>query len=270
MHPSISINTLSLAAEGLGKQLDTVARLGARAASPDLEQVHDFGIPATARHLRDVRLEVAALTHRAFTFATPAATAAGRERLMRTIDIAAQIGAKSIVLTTGERGDFTWPEAAARFAEAIAPCSQHARVAGITLGIEQPSHLYADESIAHRLSDSLRIADQAKISVTLDIFACWFDADIDEMIAAAGLRINLVQVSDYVYGDRGLPCRAVPGDGAVPLERLIPAIALSGFNGWFDLEIIGPRLQAEGQEPGLTRAASYIGSLLNSADVVAT
>ena len=42
MHPSISINTLSLAAEGLGKQLDTVARLGARAASPDLEQVHEF------------------------------------------------------------------------------------------------------------------------------------------------------------------------------------------------------------------------------------
>lgn len=71
-----------------------------------------------------------------------------------------------------------------------------------------------------------------------------------------------MQVSDYVLGDRGLPCRAVPGDGAVPLERLLRVILASGFRGPFDLEIIGPKLIAEGREPGLRRAMTYLAEAL--------
>jgi sugar phosphate isomerase/epimerase len=84
-------------------------------------------------------------------------------------------------------------------------------------------------------------------------------------IADAGPLTALVQVSDYVYGDRGLPGRAVPGDGAIPLNRLIPAIVRAGFAGRFDLEIIGPRLLAEGEEAGLARAAERIGTILENA-----
>lgn len=63
-------------------------------------------------------------------------------------------------------------------------------------------------------------------------------------------------------GDRGLPCRAVPGDGAVPLERLVRLILASGFRGPFDLEIIGPQLEAEGREAGLRRAISWLEAAL--------
>jgi sugar phosphate isomerase/epimerase len=99
----------------------------------------------------------------------------------------------------------------------------------------------------------------------IDLFACWTDSNINEAITAAAPITSLVQLSDYVYGNRGLPCRAVPGDGAVPLERLIPAIVAAGFRGTFDLEIIGPRLEAEGAEIGLKRAADVIGELLRTA-----
>ena len=98
----------------------------------------------------------------------------------------------------------------------------------------------------------------------IDLFACWADSDVDTAIADAAPETALVQVSDYVYGDRGLPCRAVPGDGALPLDRLIPATVRAGFKGWFDLEIIGPRLEAEGEDAGLRRAADYIGKLLET------
>ena len=165
-----------------------------------------------------------------------------RERLERSIEYAAAIGANNIVMTTGGRGGLNWGDAAKRFAEAIAPCAALARQAGIKLGIEPTSHLYADVSIAHRLSDCTALARLADISVVIDLFACWADADIDAAIAAAAPHTALVQVSDYVYGDRGLPCRAVPGDGALPLDPLLGAVAKSGFSGTYDLEIIGPRL----------------------------
>lgn len=265
MHPSISINTLCLPPGPLGSLAERVARIGAGGISPDLEQVIAFGVSKSARTIRDAGLAVATLTHRSFGFSTPAETEAARGRLLRSIEIAGEIGAQTVIMTTGGRGALTWPQAAEAFADAMAPCAEAARGAGIRLGIEPTSHLYSDVSIAHRLTDTTALARKAGIGVMIDLFACWVDADIDAAIADAVPLTALVQVSDYVYGDRGLPCRAVPGDGAVPLDRLIPAIARAGFTGWFDLEIIGRRLQAEGEDTGLRRAADYIGKLLEAA-----
>lgn len=265
MHPAISINTLCLPAAPLGVLADRVARIGARGISPDLEQVLTFGVGDSARAIRDAGLKVATLTHRAFAFATPDEKEAARERLLRTVQIAGEIGADTIIMTTGGRGGLSWIEAAEAFAEAVAPCANAAGAAGIRIGIEPTSHLYSDVSIAHRLTDTTTLARKAGIGVMIDLFACWVDADIEAAIVDAAPLTSLVQVSDYVYGDRGLPCRAVPGDGAVPLERLIPAVARAGFAGWYDLEVIGPRLAAEGEEAGLRRAAAYIGKLLETA-----
>ncbi len=264
MHPDISINTLCFAPAGLDKLADKVARIGVSGISPDLEQVLAFGVPEGARLFTDAGLSVATLTHRAFGFATPELTASARERLGRTIEIAAKIGAQSITMTTGGRGALNWPDAAERFAESVAPCAEQGRAAGIRIGIEPTSHLYADASIAHRLTDTVQIASLAGIDVVIDLFACWFDADIEAAIAAAGLQVALVQVSDYVPGDRALPCRAVPGDGAIPLDRLIPAIARSGYRGWYDLEILGPRVLAEGDEAALQRAVRDLSTILKS------
>lgn len=265
MHPSISINTLCLPPAPLGALAERVAQLGARGISPDLDQVLAFGVSESAQAIREAGLAVATLTHRAFGYATPAETDVARERLLRSIAIAGELGAQTIIMTTGGRGALSWPQAAEAFAEAMAPCAEAARRAGIRLGIEPTSHLYSDVSIAHRLTDAATLARKAGIGVMIDLFACWVDADIDAAIADAAPLTALVQVSDYVYGDRGLPCRAVPGDGAVPLDRLIPAIARAGFTGWYDLEIIGPRLQAEGEDAELRRAADYIGKLLETA-----
>lgn len=264
MHPAISINTLCLPPDTLAAQVDRVARIGARGISPELEQVTGFGVRDSVRAIRDAGLEVATLTHRAFAYATPADAEAGRERLLRTIDIAGEIGAQTVIMTTGGRGTLAWTEAAERFAEAMAPCAEAARAAGLRLGIEPTSHLHSDVSIAHRLSDTVVLARKSGIGVMIDLFACWVDADIEEAIADAGPLTALVQVSDYVYGDRSLPCRAVPGDGAVPLTRLIPAIARAGFAGWYDLEIIGPRLLTEGVDAGLRRGAAHIGRILEA------
>ena len=264
MHPNLSINVLSLLPATFDRQVEVAARLGARAITPDISQLDDYSAAQAARLIGDAGLQAAALTHRAFGFADAAEAAC--DRLERSIEYAAAIGANTIVMTTGGRGTLSWGDAAKRFAEAIVPIAALARQAGIKLGIEPTSHLYADVSIAHRLSDCTALARLADISVVNDLFACWTDADIDAAIAAAAPHTALVQVSDYVYGDRGLPCRAVPGDGAIPLDRLLPALVQSGFTGGFDLEIIGPRLQAEGEEVGLHRAAAAVGAILDKAN----
>ncbi|MGE3691493.1 MAG: sugar phosphate isomerase/epimerase family protein [Novosphingobium sp.] len=268
MHSRVSINTLCLTPASLREQAEIIARLGARAATPVIDQVLAEGINSAAGIFRDAGLGVAGLTHLSFGFATPDKASAERARLLQSIGIAAQIGAQNIVMTTGNRGEHSWPEAAKRFADAMAPCAEAARAAGIGLGIEPTSHLYAHASIAHRLADTVTLARMGGISPIIDIFACWTDSDIDEALHAAAPLCPLAQISDYVYGDRGLPCRAIPGDGAIPFERIVPVMAKAGFTGWWDLEILGPRIVEEGPEAGLKRAAAHIGNLLEQAGVV--
>jgi sugar phosphate isomerase/epimerase len=256
--PAISINTLSLPSASLGAHIEMVRQLGVTAISPTLEAVIEAGPAKAAKMLRAAGLAVATLTHRAFGFASSDETRAAYERLDATIAIAAQIGAGTITFTTGGRGALTWLEAANRFAEAIAPCAERARQAGVKLSLEPTSHLYADASIAHGLMDTVTLARGAGIYLGIDVFACWFDSDIEDAIAAAGPYVALVQVSDYVAGDRGLPCRAIPGDGMTRLDRLIPLIHATGFRGYYDIEVIGPRIEAEGAESGLARAIQWL------------
>jgi sugar phosphate isomerase/epimerase len=258
----ISINTLSLDPASFEEHVAIVKGLGATAISPDLADIEECGRARTVQLLRNATLTVATVTHRAFGFATPSAATAQRDRLKRTIEIAQEIGARSVCMTSGPRGELSWREAALRFVTELAPCVDYAKAAGVTLALEPTSHLYADASIVHRLADVVSLAHRAGISVGIDLFPCWMDSDIDSAIAAAGPLCALVQVSDYVLGDRGLPCRAVPGDGAVPLERLIRLILATGFRGPFDLEIIGPRLLAEGRKPGLRRAMARLAEML--------
>jgi sugar phosphate isomerase/epimerase len=257
MPPAISVNILCLDPAPLAAHADFVARLGVPGIAVSIDGVEDAGGGAGAL-LRDAGLVVSTLTHRAFAFTSAAETQAARERLARTITVAHDIGAQSITLTTGGRGTLTWREAAARFAEGISPCAEAARAAGVALAIEPTSHLYADASIVHRLADLVTLARMAGTELGIDIFACWFDSDIEAAIHEAAPLCRLVQVSDHVAGDRGLPCRAVPGDGMAQLDRLLPAIITAGYAGWFDLEVIGPRLHGEGVESGLRRAITMV------------
>lgn len=268
IHPAISINTLCLPTAGLAVQAARVVRLGVAAISPTLDDVTAHGVPATQRLFADSGLRIATLTHRAFGFATPAERDAARDRLARTIDIAHAVAAPTITFTSGGRGHCTWPEAAARFADAIAPCAERARAAGIKLSLEPTSHLYADASIAHRLTDTIALVRAAGIHLGIDIFACWFDADIDAAIDQGAGDAALVQVSDYAAGDRALPCRAVPGDGMARLDRLIPRVHAAGFRGFYDIEIFGPRIDAEGAEAALARAISRLAALIPDQAIV--
>lgn len=189
---------------------------------------------------------------------------APRARLLQLIDIARQIGARSIYLLSGGHGDLPWEDAAAAFCAAIAPCAAHARERGIALMLEPASALHADLHIAHTLRDTLTLAEMAGLGVCIDLFACWSEAGLRQTIARATPRCGIVQVSDYVYGDRAFPCRAVPGDGMIPIRRMLEWMLDAGYDGAFDLELLGPRIDREGHVAAVARAADVLGDMLHA------
>jgi sugar phosphate isomerase/epimerase len=187
---------------------------------------------------------------------------AGRDGLARVIDAAAGIGARAIYMLTGGRGTLAWEHAAERFCESVAPCVLEAQQAGVALAIENASSLYADMHIAHTLHDTITLAEMAGLGICIDLFHCWTEADLSALIKRALPRTQLIQLSDYVLGDRALPARAVPGDGAIPIEPFVAEALAGGYPHGFDLELIGPRIEQEGRLEAARRACQTVSVML--------
>ena len=74
--------------------------------------------------------------------------------------------------------------------------------------------------------------------------------------------IRIVQLSDFAIGTRNTPNRLVPGDGDIPMHRIVSQLLDAGYPGVFDLEMIGPRIDEEGYASASPRAVEYVGALL--------
>ncbi len=268
MHDRISVNSICLMSDPLRVQAEHWRSLGARRVSLVGPQVAAEGVEEARAALAsgDYRLETVVHPSGPGVLLDPdsAAWQGPRERLSATIESAAQLGAKSIYMTTGGIGSLTWEQAAQAFAGMIAPCVEQAGSAGIALMIETTPPAYADIHIAHSLRDTVALAELAGIGVCIDLTSCWTEADLKNTIERAVPICSLVQVSDYVCGDRSVPARAVPGDGDLPLRRLLGWILQAGYAGAFDLELLGPRIDQEGHVAATGRAAAVIGDILVS------
>ena len=268
MHERISVHSICFPGAGLDELAGYWRELGARRVTLISDVVLEVGVPAIQQTLAATGARAELIVH-PFLAGTQLDAGRGswpaaRDTLNRVIKHASALGARAIHVFTGGHGALTWEEAAEAFCEAIAPCLELAKASGIALIIENASTLYADLNITHTLRDTVTLAEAADVGICLELFGCWTEAGLRESIQRAVPRCGIVQVCDYIYGDRSLPCRAVPGDGAIPVRRIFEWILRSGYRGVFDLELIGPRIDAAGHLEAVRRAAHHVGEILRS------
>ncbi len=235
--------------------------------SGDLVLAGDLGIPLVcvpiAKRAPAPSGRASAVLHpSAFTLADPSGWDAQRAALLSTVDYAASIGAPCVYLTTGPGWPRSWEESARSFAEAVAPVVAHASTRGVRLALENTNPLRTDIGIVHTLRDAVDLALDTGLDVCVDLYACWYERGLRDTFRRAAGRIALVQVSDFVPGTVDMPNRAVPGDGAIPLARLLGWLLEDGYAGPLDLELLGPRIAAEGVPAALARATAYLAKLL--------
>ena len=263
MHPRLSFNSLCHLQTTLEQDLAIWRDLGATCVGLPVAKLEAAGWQAGIDAVRRSGFHVSTLLQPVmFHLDDRSAWGGQREVFIRTLDAGRQLGADSVYTISGRRGDLGWEEAAQAFVEAVRPVAAHARSIGVPLLIEQTPALYVEMSFVNTLRDALRVAEMADIGVCLDIWHCWTEPDLKANIQRAVPRSTLVQVSDYTVGDRSLPCRSVPGDGVIPLERIIGWMLEAGYEGAFDSELIGPRIDAEGALPALRRSGEYMSALL--------
>jgi sugar phosphate isomerase/epimerase len=268
MHPRACVSAISTFTLPLDEDLafwrrHDIGRVGVSVAK--LEAFGwDNGIDLVGAAVRD-GLDVANLIGVGpFTLADASQWPRQQERLTRAIDAAVMFDAGCMVFTTGPAGTLTWEDAADALERALEPVLAHAATHGVTFALEHTYSLRVDVGFVHSLRDVIDLARRLDVGVCMEVNACWAERDLAATVAGGIDRIRLVQISDYAIGTRSTPDRLVPGDGDIPLARIIGITLDAGYDGVFDLELIGPRIEAEGYDQAVPRAVERLTALLTS------
>ena len=121
--------------------------------------------------------------------------------------------------------------------KALAPvAAEH----GVRIALEPLSPTSVNvESAIWTIDQALDIVEgtgRDEIGLCLDYWNIWQNADVEAAIARAGDRILTVQASDW-RTPHSFADRIVPGDGCIPLARLMRATRDAGFHGPYVAEI---------------------------------
>lgn len=264
-HPRVSVSSFCSIGLPFDADLRLWSELGIRHVGLNVGKVEQAGWVAATDAVRAASLRVSNVAGPApvAADASPEQRRAVDETLRRGIDFARDVGAPCMYVVSGGPGHATWEAAASRFAAEIAPIREQGRARGVALAIEPTNPLRADLSIVFSLRDAVRLAEEADLGVVVELQSCWLEPDLARTVSSALDRIALVQVSDFVIGTLDTPNRAVPGDGQMPLERLLGDLLDAGYEGSFDLELLGPRIEAEGYADAIRRSVDWVSDRLD-------
>jgi sugar phosphate isomerase/epimerase len=266
MHPRVSLSAISTFSWTLDQDLAFYEDAGITTIGASLAKLEAAGVDAGARRLRDAGLRVTNLIGIGpFVLDDPTRWDRQRDRVRAALDAAETVGAECLILTTGPAGSLAWEDAADALATALGPVIDDARGRGLPFGLEHTNSLRVDVGFVHTLRDVVDLARRLGIGVCVELNACWAERGLGETIRDGVDTFRVVQVSDFAVGTLSTPNRLVPGDGDIPLARLLGQLLAAGYPGVFDLELIGPRIDEEGYAAASRRAVDRLGALLDDA-----
>jgi sugar phosphate isomerase/epimerase len=252
------MSQVTTAGWSFARDVEEFAAAGAPAIGVSIAKLEREGVASAARRVREAGLRVSCLTSSGFF---PLGDAAGeRAALARTrghLDAAAELGADCLFVLPGSAGALSWEEAAIRsraLLEALLPVAEQARV---RLAVEPTSQLRMDLAFLHSFDEALDFAEgfgSPWVGAVLELNNAWIERRLYDNIHRRTAGIAIVQVSDFKVGTMRASERVVIGDGDIPLRRICRALADAGYDGWYDIELLGPAIEAEGYDSVVPRA----------------
>ncbi|MDX6287699.1 MAG: hypothetical protein QOG53_3184 [Frankiales bacterium] len=261
MHPRISVSAICSYRQSLDEDIAMWERLGVRRVGLTLAKLEAAGIDNGVRRLRDAGADVTNVIAFGPRLFDRTMWPEHVDRLLAAVDATKAVNSDCLALTTGPAGSLSWDDAADHLEEFLAPVLKAAD--DLPIIIEHTNSLRVDVGFVHTLRDMVDLARRLHVGVLCEVNACWAERAVDQTIHAGIDVIDLVQISDFVVGTHDTPNRVVPGDGDIPLARFIGDLMASGYDGVFDLELIGPRIEEEGYEPAVRRSVVALTNLLD-------
>lgn len=266
LHPRVSVNGVSSWNWTLEQDVEFWAANQITRVTVPVSKMDQVGHDAAKAMLQKNDLSVSHLIlPSAFDLGDPRKWEQQSHRLCSLVDLAGQLDAGCVYITTGPSASGTTvDESVAAFLEAIAPVQRYAATTSVRLAVEHNHTMSHDMGCIHSLRDAIAVASPAGLGIIVEFAGCWLERDLPSIFADGVKLFDLVQVNDFVVGTATRMSRACPGDGDIPIKKLVAALLDSGYQGLFDIEILGPRIEEEGYPSAITRSARWLSDCLHS------
>jgi sugar phosphate isomerase/epimerase len=249
-HPRISVNSICSMKQSLQEDLALWSDLGIDNVGLIAPKLEAAGWDASQKAVLDAGLLVTSMS-------------AYRDGISESLPFTAAVGCDVLYTVSGGFGPIPWEDAAERFCEAIFPVVAEAKEHGVRLAVEPTNPLRTDVSFVHTVRDAIHLARMAGIDIVVDFYSAWYERNLDEIVRRNIDLVALVQIGDYKLGTFDIPNRCAIGDGDIPVERLLKMVLDAGYEGDFDLEILGPKVEDEGYRAPIVRSVERATEILD-------
>ena len=249
VHPRISLNSICSMRQSFEEDLVLWAELGVDHVGLITPKLEAAGLEASRAAVVDRGLRVSSVS-------------CYRDGIDGSIELTADVGSHVLYLVSGTGGSLLWEEAAERFCEDMAPWVARARELGVRLAIEPTNPLRTDVSFVHSVRDAMDLARTTGMAVVIDLYSAWYERGLEELVRNHIDLVALVQIGDYALGTFDMPNRCAIGEGDIPVERLMKMVLDAGYEGAFDLEILGPKVEEEGYRAPIARSLDRASEIL--------
>jgi sugar phosphate isomerase/epimerase len=260
IHPRVSINQISSYKWTLEQDLEYFAQAGVEVIDVGLFKFRDR-VREGVELIKRAGLRSVCLSAGGASLIDSGAQAL--DSLREAIDAAAELNCPSLYTVSGPTPPrMTTDEAYKRLVDCLGPSVAYARDKGVRLGIEHTSVVTRSHGFIHSLADGAALSRDTGAGICLELQNCWYERHLERLFRENADRLIIVQVSDFKVGEDLKLNRRVPGDGSMPLEWMIERLLDAGYTGYFDIEVLGPAIEAEGYTSAIQRSVDWLSERL--------
>ena len=161
--------------------------------------------------------------------------------------VAASLGAGSLVVYSGARAGHTHNHARRLFREALGHLAPLAQELNVALALEPMHPACAGEftflTSLSEVLDLIEAVGNPHVKIVLDTYHLGMDPGVVSRIGEICSRIAIVQLGDAKQPPSPDQNRCRLGEGVVPLQEIVDALVAAGYDGFYDVELLGEELE---------------------------
>ena len=231
------------------------------------QKLSDCGLAKAVTLLRQTKLKVSHLFWAGgFTGSDGRTYRESVDDAAEALHTAAALDAKTLVVYTGPRAGHTANHARRLVIDALGELAPLAAEVGVTLAVE-PMHpgCAAEWTFLTTLDDTLALLDlvaRPQVKMVFDTYHLGQEERLVERARQIASRVAIVQLGDARRPPVGEQNRCRLGEGVVPLGQIVAALRAGGYDGYYDVELLGEEIETTAYEILLEHAKEAFASLV--------
>ncbi|HEX3655972.1 MAG TPA: sugar phosphate isomerase/epimerase family protein [Pirellulales bacterium] len=188
------------------------------------------------------------------------------EDALDAVRLAAELQASALVVYSGSRAGHTHSHARRLVKDALGKMLQLADELDVTLALEPMHSDCAGEwTFLTCLDDTLALLESVahpRLKLAFDTYHLGWDPKTLARIPELAPRVGIVHLGDGRRPRDREQDRSPLGCGAIPLREIVSSLRAAGYDGYYDVELIGPEIETADYHDLLRRSKETFEQLI--------